>query len=195
VRIARRDSLISHILLTLFSFSFFSLAFVGLMPVIAAQSFDIGPKSFQYGVLYSCFGVGAVLGAVSVGTVFTRVSKTKLLRPAFFAFAAVLAAFALVRTAALAYFVALLLGYAYFVAITALSTLIQAHLVDEERGRVMALWIMGFGGTVPVGVLVGGWIGHLTSITAVLLGGAVWAVVLGVWSNAQSLRAKGAPDV
>jgi MFS family permease len=195
VRIARRDSLISHILLTLFSFSFFSLAFVGLMPVIAAQSFDIGPKSFQYGVLYSCFGVGAVLGAVSVGTVFTRVSKTKLLRPAFFAFAAVLAAFALVRTAALAYFVALLLGYSYFVAITALSTLIQAHLVDEERGRVMALWIMGFGGTVPVGVLVGGWIGHLTSITAVLLGGAVWAVVLGVWSNAQSLRAKGAPDV
>jgi MFS family permease len=195
VRIARRDSLISHILLTLFSFSFFSLAFVGLMPVIAAQSFGIGPKSFQYGVLYSCFGVGAVLGAVSVGTVFTRVSKTKLLRPAFFAFAAVLAAFALVRTAALAYFVALLLGYAYFVAITALSTLIQAHLVDEERGRVMALWIMGFGGTVPVGVLVGGWIGHLTSITAVLLGGAVWAVVLGVWSNAQSLRAKGAPDV
>jgi hypothetical protein len=89
----------------------------------------------------------------------------------------------------------LLLGYAYFVAITALSTLIQAHLVDEERGRVMALWIMGFGGTVPVGVLVGGWLGHVTSITAVLLGGAVWAVVLAVWSNAQSLRAKGAPDV
>ncbi len=45
VRIARRDPLISHILITLFSFSFFSLAFVGLMPVIAAQSFDIGPKS------------------------------------------------------------------------------------------------------------------------------------------------------
>ena len=35
VRIARRDPLLSHILLTLFSFSFFSLAFVGLMPVIA----------------------------------------------------------------------------------------------------------------------------------------------------------------
>ena len=194
-RIARRDALISHILLTLFSFSFFSLAFVGLMPVIAAQSFDIGPKSIQYGILYSCFGIGAVLGAVSVGTVFARVSKTTLLRPAFVAFAVILGAFALVRVAALAYPVALLLGYAYFVAITALSTLIQAHLVDEERGRVMALWIMGFGGTVPVGVLVGGWLGHATSITVVLLVGAVWAVVLAVWSNAQSLRAKGAPDV
>ena len=106
-----------------------------------------------------------------------------------------LAGFASCGSPALAYPVALLLGYAYFVAITALSTLIQSHLVDEERGRVMALWIMGFGGTVPVGVLVGGWVGHATSITAVLLAGAVWAVVLAVWSNAQSLRAKGAPDV
>ena len=29
------------------------------MPVIAEQSFDIGPKSWQYGVLYACFGLGA----------------------------------------------------------------------------------------------------------------------------------------
>ncbi|HWH49577.1 MAG TPA: recombination mediator RecR, partial [Burkholderiales bacterium] len=35
-RIARRDPVLSRILVTLFSFSFFSLAFVGLMPVIAA---------------------------------------------------------------------------------------------------------------------------------------------------------------
>ena len=195
VRIARRDPLISHILITLFSFSFFSLAFVGLMPVIAEKSFAIGPKSWQYGVLYACFGLGAALGAVSVGTVFARVSKVTLLRPAFLAFAAVLSVFALLRTSALAYPVALLLGYAYFVAITALSTLIQSHLVDEERGRVMALWIMGFGGTVPVGVLVAGWIGHTVSITVVILAGAVWAVVLAAWSNADSLRVKGAPDV
>jgi predicted MFS family arabinose efflux permease len=195
VRIARRDPLLSHILVTLFSFSFFSLAFVGLMPVIAEESFAIGPKTWQYGVLYACFGLGAAMGAVSVGTVFASVSKVKLLRPAFLAFAAVLAGFALLRTPVFSYPVALVLGYAYFVAITALSTLIQAHLRDEERGRVMALWIMGFGGTVPVGVLVGGWVGNITSITAVVLAGAVWALVLAAWSNAASLRAKGAPDV
>ena len=59
----------------------------------------------------------------------------------------------------------------------------------------MALWIMGFGGTVPVGVLVGGWITHVTSITAVIVAGAVWALVLAVWSNERSLQGKGAPDV
>jgi predicted MFS family arabinose efflux permease len=194
-RIARRDPLLSHILVTLFSFSFFSLTFVGLMPVIAERGLGLDSKSWQYGVLYACFGLGAALGAVSVGTVFARVSKTKLLRPAFIAFAAVLAVFALLRAASVAYPVAFLLGYAYFVAITSLSTLIQSHLVDEERGRVMALWIMGFGGTVPVGVLVGGWITHVTSITAVIMAGAVWALVLAAWSNAKSLESKGAPDV
>jgi predicted MFS family arabinose efflux permease len=194
-RIARRDPLLSHILVTLFSFSFFSLTFVGLMPTIAKESLGIDPKSWQYGVLYACFGLGAALGAVSVGTVFSHVSKTKLLRPAFLAFALVLAVFGLLRVASLGYPVAFVLGYAYFVAITSLSTLIQSHLVDEERGRVMALWIMGFGGTVPVGVLVGGAIKEVTSITAVILGGAVWSVLLAAWSNAKSLQAKGAPDV
>ena len=77
VRIARRDPLISHILLTLFSFSFFSLAFVGLMPVIADQNLDIGPKSFEYGVLYACFGLGAALGAITVGTVFARARRRR----------------------------------------------------------------------------------------------------------------------
>ena len=195
VRIARRDPFIMRILVTLTSFSFFSLAFVGLMPVIAEQRFGIGPKSWQYGVLYACFALGATLGAMSVGTVFAGVAKTKLLRPSFLAFAAVLSVFALMRVAALSYPVAILLGYAYFVAITALSTLIQSHLLDEERGRVMALWIMGFGGTVPVGVLVGGWVGHAVPISAVILAGAVWAVVLAAWSNVQSLRVRGAPDV
>ena len=59
-----------------------------------------------------------------------------------------------------AYPVSGLLGYAYFVVITSLSTVLQEHLEDAQRGRVMALWIMGFGGTVPLGVLVAGWVGE-----------------------------------
>ena len=81
VRIARRDPLLSHLLLTLFTFSFFSLAFVGLMPVIADENLGIGPKSWQYGVLYACFGLGAALGAVSVGTVFARVLEGEAAAP------------------------------------------------------------------------------------------------------------------
>jgi MFS family permease len=194
VRIVRRDPLLTQILVTLFTFSLFSLAFVGLMPVIAEQNFGLDPRSTAYGVLYACFGLGAALGAVTVGTVFASRSKITLLRPGFIAFAVALTGFALIRAPALSYPVSALLGYVYFVVITSLSTVLQDDLEESTRGRVMALWIMGFGGTVPIGVLIAGAIENFTSITAVLLAGSAWALVLAVWSSARILRRKGASD-
>jgi MFS family permease len=194
-RIARANPLVRDILVMLFTFSLFSLTFVGLMPVLASNNLDIAPKSAAYGMLYATFGLGAAFGAVSVGTFFAHRSKVKLMRPGFVAFAIALTIFALLRSAAPAYPVALALGYAYFLVITAMSTVLQESIEDEVRGRVMALWIMGFGGTVPVGVLVGGWLAGHVSITAVFIAGAIWAVVLAVWSNPRSLMAKGANDV
>jgi MFS family permease len=195
VRIVRRDPLLSQVIVTLFTFSFFSLAFVGLMPVIAEHNLGMDPKSTAYGVLYACFGLGAALGAITVGTVFAHRPKSRLLRPGFLAFAVVLTVFAVLHSPAPAYPVSALLGYVYFVVITSLSTVLQADLDESIRGRVMALWIMGFGGTVPLGVLAAGWIGNVASITAVMIAGSIWAVVLAVWSDPRILRRKGAGDV
>jgi MFS family permease len=196
VRLAWADPFLRYVFGTLYSFSFLSLSFVGLMPVIASHNMGIDERSVQYGVLYAVFGLGAALGAVTVGTVLAPVEKIRLLRPGFVAFAALLAVFGLLRTDAPAYPVALVLGYAYFVVITSLSTVLQAHLRDEVRGRVMALWIMGFGGTVPLGVLVGGWVGeHWVSIGTVIVAGAVWSLFLALVSSPSALAARGAPRV
>ena len=140
------------------------------------------------------FGLGAALGAVSVGTVLAHRDKARLLRPGFLAFAALLAVFALLSAPLAAYFVVAALGYAYFVVITCLSTLLQQHLDDRERGRVMALWIMAFGGMVPVGVLVAGPFSD-SYTRAILFVGVAWAVVLAAWSSAKQLHRKGAPIV
>ena len=196
IRIARRDGLVRKVILMLFSFSFFSLAFVGLMAVIADENLGIKPKSTEYGLLYACFGLGAALGAMTVGTVLAHRSKAALLRPGFVAFAVVLAVFGLLRNDVAAFPVVGVLGYVYFVVITCLSTVLQQHVAEDVRGRVMALWIMGFGGTVPLGVLAAGPFMTRYS-TEVLLVGAAWALVLAVWSNAPSLTpltAKGVPD-
>ena len=194
IRIAKNDPLISHILLTLASFSFFSVTFVGIMPQIAEHELGINPKSGQYGILYACFGLGAALGAMSVGTLLARADKARLLRPGFIAFAALLAVLAVVEHTIPAYIDVTLLGYSYFIVITCLSTLLQQHLPDAQRGRVMALWIMCFGGVVPVGVLVAG---PFTDeyVRGVLGVGVAWALVLAVWSNARTLHRKGAPHV
>ncbi len=189
-RIAKADPLIRRILVTLVLFSFFSVVFVGLMPALAAANWHLKPRSFEYGVVYAVFGLGAALGAISVGTWFAGVAKARLIQPALAAFAVLLAAFGLVGSPGAALAVAPLLGYAYFVVITSLSTVLQQHVDDAVRGRVVALWIMGFGGTVPLGVLVAGPVVHAASITAVLLIGAVVAAVLVPYAD---LRKAGAP--
>ena len=182
-RVARRDPLIRRVLVTLVVLSFFSLAFVGLMPVIAAENLGMAPRSVEYGVFYAVFGLGAAVGAISVGTWFAAFSKARLVRPALVAFGLLLVVFALVRSPAGALVIAPILGYAYFVVITSLSTVLQEHVDDAVRGRVMALWIMGFGGTVPLGVLLAGPLSSVTSITFVLLIGAVVAVALAGYAN------------
>ncbi len=182
-RIAWNDPLIKRILITLTIFSFFSLTFVGLMPAIAAQNFGIRPKSTAYGALYAVFGFGAAMGAISVGTILHGRSKERIVRFGLIAFAVLLAIFACIRTPFWAFPAVCILGFAYFAVITALSTVLQSHLDNAVRGRVMALWIMAFGGTVPIGVLFGGWIENLIGITAVMLYGAVVALSLAYYSD------------
>jgi MFS family permease len=192
LRIARADPVLRYVLLTLFSFSFFSVTFVGILPVVA--EYNLGVTGGLYGLLYATFGVGAAAGAFTVGSAFVaRRSKVALLRPGFVAFAILLAGFGLLRNVPAAFVVLCGVGYTYFLVITCLSSILQRQLLDEERGRVMALWIMLFGGTVPLGVLVAGPFAKSYS-TVVLLVGAVWALVLAGLSGAHALRRKGARD-
>ena len=190
-RIAWRDRLIRRVLLTMTAFSFFSLVFVGLMPVLAQTNLDVRPRSAAYGLLYATFGLGAAVGAISVGTLFAARSKARLVRPGLVAFAALLAGFAALRAAAPAYPVAFVLGFAYFLVITSLSTVLQEHVDDAVRGRIMALWVMSFGGSVPLGVLAGGYLVHMTSITAVLVAGAVVALCLALYADLVRVGAPG----
>ena len=186
-RVAAADPLIRRVLVILTIFSFFSLVFVGLMPVVADHSLGIDPKSTEYGLLYAAFGLGAALGAVSVGTLFASRSKPMLVRIALVAFAGLLALFALERHAFAAYPTVIVLGFAYFVVITSLSTVLQQHLDDAVRGRIMALWIMAFGGTVPIGVVLAGFVVDPIGITTVLLVGAAVALALAAYANVQRL--------
>ena len=182
-RVVRADPLVRRIIVTIFLFSFFSLPFLGLLPVIAADNLHVSLRSVDYGVFFALFGVGATAGAVSVGTWFARWPKAKLLRPSLLAFAALLAAFALARDIVAADIVGFALAYAYFVVITSLLTVLQQHVSNAVRGRVMALWFMGFGGTVPLGTLAFGAITSASSITIALLVSAAMSVALVAYAD------------
>ncbi len=190
--VARDDALVRRILITLTLFSFFCLPFIGQFPVLAAENLDLRPRSLAYGLLYACFGLGAVSGALSVGTVLAGADRHRLVRRGLAGFAVALGGYALLRTPALAYPVIVVVGFTYFATITSLSTVLQEHLHDRVRGRVMALWMMAFGGTVPLGNLVAGPLVDVVGITAIVLAGALTAAALAWWCDLDA-AARSAP--
>src|SRR3954447_17865427 len=178
--VAKADVLVRRILVAITMISFFCLPFIGLMPVMAEENLGIDTRSFAYGMLYASFGLGCAVGAMSVGSFFAMQPRGRLIRIFMAGFAVTLAVFAYLPSAGPAYPVVFAVGFFYFGAVTAMSTTLQEHLDDRVRGRVMALWIMGFGGTVPLGLLAGGFLVDHTSATAVVAGRAVVAAVLAV---------------
>ncbi|QYG93592.1 MFS transporter [Iamia sp. SCSIO 61187] len=178
IRYARAHREVGQVILVIFIFSLLALPFITQMPTLADENLGLAAKSEAYGLLYAAFGLGAVSGALSVGTLFAGRDKARLTRIGLVVFAVLLAGFSLLRAAPPAYPVIFAVGAAYFTVITSLSTVLQEHLDDGVRGKVMALWIMGFGGTVPFGGLAGGWIAERTSITTMVLVGAAVAATL-----------------
>jgi len=188
-RIAAADPLIRRVLCTMTAFSFFSLSFIGLMPEFASTALGMAPGSSIYGYLYATFGLGALLGSFAVGSFLGDRSLAKVARGSLFVFAVLLAAFALTRRIEFAFPTVFMLGFAYFLTVTSMSVTLQSHLDDASRGRITALWMMSFNGTVALGVLVSGLVLLVLSINSLMLIGAVVAALLAVYCNLSAVGA------
>jgi MFS family permease len=66
-------------------------------------------------------------------------------------------------------------------------TVLQSRLELEVRGRVLSLWFMAFGGTVPLGNMLFGPIMDSIGSRPVLLLGAVWSLLLAWWCNTEKI--------
>jgi len=187
LNIARRNKVIGRLLLTLFTFSLISLPYIGFFAAIARENFGVQRNSTSYEWLYATWGFGACMGGLAIGTVFVRQDKRRLIRHGFAAFALTLTLFALARTMWQALLAGALLGFAYFGTTTSMATVLQTRLAHHERGRVMALWFMAFGGTVPLGNLLFAPLFDSIGPRWLLIGGAVWALLLSRWCNIERL--------
>lgn len=180
-RIARRAKQIRVPLAVMATFALFCLPFVGLMPVLAELNLGIDARSTRYGILFGVFGMGAVVGAANVSRLLRSLSAEFVVRTTLGGFAVSLAVLATLRSATFAYPVMFSVGMFYFTMPTALTTFMQLHLADEIRGRIMALWMLSFGGVIPINNLLSGPAVEWSSVSAVLWFGALVAVLLGVF--------------
>jgi MFS family permease len=183
IRIARRRTIVSRLLIGMALFSFASLPFVGLFPTIARLDFGLHPSGTTYKWLYATWGLGACLGALAIGTIFARADKRKLIAPLFIAFGVCLAAFGLLHSKGPAFPVGFALGFCYFALATSMLTIVQQNLRSSERARVMSLWFMAFGGTVAIGNLAFGPVIDAIGARPVLVFGAACAIGLAWWCD------------
>ena len=176
LRAARADRIISRVLATISLLSLCSLIFIYQMPLLAEQ--HLGLSGWRFNLLFASFALGAATGAMSMGSFLSGHDRARTTRVALGIFAVALAVFGTTYVVPVAFVTVFVLGGAYFVIVTALSTTLQMRVPDEVRGRVMGLWMMAWAGLVPLGGLIAGPIIDTVGISAVLLFGAAVAAGL-----------------
>jgi len=138
-----------------------SLLGISFLTLVPAWAKDIlGGDAQTNGWLQSARGVGSLLGALMVAALGRRVLKGRLVLGGTLVFPAFIVFFALVRAIPLSLLAILGSGWGFMVSLNALNTLIQTHVADELRGRVMSLYGLVFYGAMPVGSLI---VGHLAA--------------------------------
>ncbi|MCZ7629940.1 MAG: MFS transporter [Microthrixaceae bacterium] len=177
IRAARQDAMVGRLLLSVAVYSLFCLVFIYQMPRIAQEQF--GLQGWRYTLLFSTFGLGSFVGAVSMGSWLAPYKRATMVKVGFFVFAVALGVFATTSSIWGGFASAFAAGAGYFVIVTALVTILQLRVADEVRGRVMGLWMMAWAGLVPVGGLLGGVVIDAVGMTPVLLMGAGVALILG----------------
>jgi len=182
LRHARERPPAVNALITMCVFSIFGGAQMALYPIVASDVHDKPTRAFTTIVVAS--GIGAVGGAVGNGLRKTVPSmQTALLWLVAFSLATL--GFALAPTWGGCLAFAVVVGFCYFSMTTALNTLLQHLADDEKRGRIMSLFVVTWGGVIPIGAI---WMGAATDATSAPTVIAFGACVCLAFAVVQLLR-------
>lgn len=160
-----------------FAGSFCSIPLVTFLPVFAKDIFHRDAKG--YSGLLAAFGVGAVIGAIGIAG-FGHVRRKGVVAVATqMTFGGLMIAFAASRNPALSYAILLAAGAALMVIFAMFMTLVQTHVEDHLRGRVVSIYSLAFRGAMPLSNLVGVVAASLISVPVILVVNGLILVLLG----------------
>jgi MFS family permease len=146
-----------------------------LMPIFAAQILNGGPRGL--GLLMGSSGIGALIGALLLaGRQNVRgLGDWVMLSCAGLGVSLVFFAFS--RNFWVSMLLLLPVGFCGMVQMASSNTLIQAMVLDQFRGRVMAVYSMMFMGMSPIGALIAGLLANSLGAPLAIAAGAVICVV------------------
>jgi MFS family permease len=127
-----------------------------LVPVFAKRVF--GVSALRYGLLGAAYGIGAILGAVVLGFVGDRFRRSAFVPAGMLLYGVSLVGLGLVPRYNAGFAFLVLGGMAFLTVIAVLNTSVQLLVAEEVRGRVLAIYMMGLTGSLPLGALLQGWL-------------------------------------
>jgi len=125
-----------------------------LLPILAKQTLDAGPRAF--GFLSAAFGCGALVGALASAAV-ARASWRTMFAGAI-GFAVCELAIAPVHSLAVDGALLFVCGVFFTSYTSNTSSRIQLDTPDHLRGRVLSLYYYAWNGLAPLGGLIVGWL-------------------------------------
>jgi MFS family permease len=155
---------------------------LALLPLVAR---DILHGSAQtYGIMLGCFGMGGVLGAVSISTVRARLSSERAIRLCALAMGISIGALALSHSAVLTGAALVVAGICWMMSVTLFNIGVQLATPRWVAGRALAAYQAAIAGGVAIGSWLWGRLANDIGVDqALLVAGAVMFVspVLAIW--------------
>ncbi len=160
-------------------YSVFGLSYATILPAFVDRVLHADAAAF--GVINAVTGLGAVCGALFMARYGNGGQRGHWLFISCLVFPIALAAFAYTPAYLPSLGLAFILGLAFMIQFTCMNTLLQLHVSDLMRGRVMALYVLTFFGFLPFGNLAIGALSEAWGLSLTLaLSAGVSLVLAGV---------------
>ena len=175
LRYARRTPNVLWPLVLLGGMATFGMNFQTLLPLFARDTLGFGADG--YVALFATMGAGSLIGSLGLAFAGSRRPMLGLMLGGGVAFVIGEIILGLTRSPAFAYGLILVIGLTSMVMINMINVTIQHSVPNELRGRVMALYVTVFAGSVPIGGFFAGTVAELWDAPAGFVLGAALSVV------------------
>jgi MFS family permease len=179
VRYAAADRRVRTIILNLGIVSLFGMGFVTLMPAWAVDV--LGGNATTNGLLQSARGVGALVGALMLAATAGMYPRGRLFTIGNLVFPVLLFVYAFLRWLPLSLLCLAGVGWGFMVMVNSSNVLVQTHVPDALRGRVMSIYTLAFFGLMPFGSFVAGRLAEQIGEPATVIAGSVVLFVVALW--------------
>lgn len=169
---------IRYLLINLAAVAMFSFSLMTLMPDWANTVLrgDVTTN----GLLLSARGAGSLAAALMIANLGSRVVRGKIWTIGGLVMPLAIFLFGSFRVLPVSIITLVILGWSLMSVVNISNALIQTHVPDNLRGRVMSIYILVFMGSYPIGALLVGWLADMYgSPFTMIICGVIISLVVG----------------